>query len=180
MADTNPRLTRYIATAVIYLALVGSVFGFNIIRSRAARNAAQPAQPEPPTTVSSTKPYFSLTTNRSYSPSESARLWASYQNIDYLDFRVYRVKDPNKFFKQLDDPRNGRKERADFPGLARGFTARMYVPFETRFLSRRDYVRTNLMKAPPVFNEKFRKERRTRTPLPWLTMRACLYNRSES
>ena len=104
MSDTKPRLTRYIATAIIYLALVASVLGFNVIRSRAARNTAQPPQPEAPPTVSSTKPYFSLTTNRSYSPNESARLWASYQNIDYLDFRVYRVKDPNKFFKQLDDP----------------------------------------------------------------------------
>jgi hypothetical protein len=42
VSDTKPRLTRYLATAIIYLALVASVFGFNLIRSRAARNAAQP------------------------------------------------------------------------------------------------------------------------------------------
>ena len=73
MSDNNQPLRRYLATAAIYLALVASVFGFNVIRSRAARAAAQPSQPETPTVVS-TKPYFSLTTNRTYSPNESARL----------------------------------------------------------------------------------------------------------
>ena len=109
MSDTKIR--RLLATVIIYLALVASVFGFNIIRARTALPPPPPtkaetnaeAKAETPT-VSSTKPYFSLTTNRSYSPNESARLWASYQNIDYLDFRVYRVKDPNKFFKQLENP----------------------------------------------------------------------------
>src|ERR1700687_6276141 len=81
------------------------------MRSRAARAAARPSQPETPAVVS-TKPYFSLTTNRTYSPNETARLWASYQNVDHLDFRVYRVKDPVKFFKDLDDPHQmGEKEK---------------------------------------------------------------------
>ena len=93
VSDNNQRLRRYLATAAIYLAVAASVFGFNVIRSRAARQAAQPAQPAQPAVVSTT-PYFSLTTNRTYSPNETARLWASYQNIDYLDFRVYHVKDP--------------------------------------------------------------------------------------
>ena len=171
MSDTKPRLARYIATAIIYLALVASVFGFNVIRSRAARYAAQPPQPEAPPTVSSTKPYFSLTTNRSYSPNESARLWASYQNIDYLDFRVYRVKDPNKFFKQLDDPHEmGEKEKAE---VSQGYGARISLLERTHrlktslFSAVKDYVRTNLMKQHrEVFNEKFRKEPpATQTPL---------------
>ena len=98
MSETNSRLRRYAATAAIYLALAASAFGFNIIRSRTSSPPAQPAQPEKPPSISSTKPYFSLTTNRTYSPNESARLWASYQNVDYLDFRVYHIKDPSKFF----------------------------------------------------------------------------------
>lgn len=171
MSDTNPRLTRYIATAIVYLALVASVFGFNVIRSRAARNAAQPPQPEAPPTVSSTKPYFSLTTNRSYSPNESARLWASYQNIDYLDFRVYRVKDPNKFFKQLDDPHEmGEKEKEQ---ISQGYGARVSLLERTHrlkislFSVVKDYVRTHLLKQHrETFNEKYRKEpEATRTPL---------------
>src|SRR5438046_6501436 len=93
---------RYLATAAIYLAVVASVFGFNVLRSRAARPAGEAPAPAP--AIVSTKPYFSLTTNRSYSPNESARMWASYQNVDYLDLRVYRVKDRPKFFTQLEDP----------------------------------------------------------------------------
>ena len=101
MSET--RIRRYLAAGIIYLALGASVFGFNIIRARTVRimpTAIKPAEEKPPT-VPTTNPYFSLTTNRSYSPNETARLWASYQNIDYLDFRVYRIKDPSKFFKQL-------------------------------------------------------------------------------
>ncbi|HEU5240127.1 MAG TPA: hypothetical protein VFU37_23535, partial [Pyrinomonadaceae bacterium] len=171
MSETNPRASRYIATAVIYLALVGSVLGFNVIRARSARNAAQPRQPEPPPTVSSTKPYFSLTTNRSYSPNESARLWASYQNIEYLDFRVYRVKDPNKFFKQLDDPHEmGEKEKEE---ISQGYGARISLLERTHrlkislFSAVKDYVRGHLLKEHrEVFNQKFRKEpEATRTPL---------------
>lgn len=171
MSETNPRLTRYVATAIIYLALVASVFGFNIIRSRAARNAGQPPQPEPPPTVSSTKPYFSLTTNRSYSPNESARLWASYQNIDYLDFRVYRVNDPNKFFKQLDDPHEmGEKEKEQ---ISQGYGTRVSLLERTHrlkislFSGVKDYVRTHLLKQHrETFNQKFRKEpEASRTPL---------------
>ena len=171
MSNSNPRLTRYIATAFIYLALVLSVFGFNVIRSRAARNATQPPQPVPLPAVSSTKPYFSLTTNRSYSPNESARLWASYQNIDYLDFRIYRVKDPNKFFKQLDDPHEmGEKEKEQ---ISQGYGARISLLERTHrlkislFSAVREYVRTHLLKEHrETFNEKFRKEpEATRTPL---------------
>src|SRR6185312_11467085 len=106
------KIRHYFATGIIYLALAASVFGFNIIRARTTPPPTmEPAAVEAPA-VASSKPYFSLTTNRSYSPNESARLWASYQNIDYLDFRVYRIKDPNKFFKQLEDPHEmGEKEK---------------------------------------------------------------------
>jgi len=170
VSETTSRSRRLIATAAIYLALVASVLGFNVIRSRAARSAAQPAQPETPSVVS-TKPYFSLTTNRSYAPNESARLWASYQNLDYLDFRVYRVKDPVKFFKQLDDPHQmGEKEKE---AVAQGYGARVSLLERAHslkisiFSAVKDYVRTHLMKEHrETFNEKYRKEKEpTRTPL---------------
>src|SRR5437879_2509907 len=145
MSDNNPRVRRYLATGVIYLALALSGFGFNIIRAKTSKPAeAAATQPEAPT-VSSTKPYFSLTTNKTYSPNESARLWASYQNIDYLDFRVYRIKDPNKFFKQLQDPHQmGEEEKAQ---LAQGYGARVSLLERTHSLKTslfgwvKDYVR---------------------------------------
>jgi alpha-2-macroglobulin len=168
---SNSKAARYIATAAIYLALVASVLGFNVIRSRTApATTAITAESETPKVVSD-KPYFSLTTNKTYSPNESARLWASYENIDYLDFRVYRVKDPNKFFKQLDDPHEmGEKEKEQ---IAQGYGGRVSLLERThRFkLSMfgwvKDYVRTHLLKDHRVnFNEKYRKEpEATRTPL---------------
>src|SRR5712692_6780047 len=170
MSDNNQRLRRYLATAAIYLAVAASVFGFNVIRSRAARPAAQPATPDQPTVVSTT-PYFSLTTNRTYSPNETARLWASYQNIEYLDFRVYHVKDPSKFFKQLDDPHQmGEKEKE---AVSQGYGVRVSVLERAHslkislFTAVRDYVRTHLLKQHrETFNQKFRKETEpTRTPL---------------
>src|SRR5205807_1996099 len=170
VSETNQRLRRYLATAAIYFAVVASVFGFNVMRSRAAR---QPAQPEPPSapTVLSTKPYFSLTTNRTYSPNENARLWASYQNVDYLDFRVYRIKDPSKFFKQLDDPHQmGEKEKEE---VSQGYGSRISLLERTHWLKTsifsavKDYVRTHLLKQHrETFNEKYRKEPAAeRTPL---------------
>src|SRR5213080_1271886 len=168
MSDTNPRVRRYVATAVVYLALVASVFGFNIIRNRTTPATPTAAAPEKP---ADTKPYFSLTTNKTYSPNESARLWASYQNIDYLDFRVYRIKDPNKFFKQLQDPHQmGEEEKAQ---LAQGYGARVSLLERTHKLKSslfgwvKDYVRGHLLKDHrETFNEKYRKEAPAeRTPL---------------
>ncbi len=170
MSETNPRLRRYVATGIIYLALVASVFGFNVLRARTTPATAA-ATGESTPTVPSTKPYFSLTTNKSYSPNESARVWASYQNIDYLDFRVYRIKDPNTFFKKLDDPHQmGEQEKAQ---LAQGYGARVSLlerthRFKTSIFSAvKDYIRSHLLKDHrAAFNEKYRKEpEATRTPL---------------
>ncbi|MEN6601904.1 MAG: hypothetical protein ABFD86_05760, partial [Bryobacteraceae bacterium] len=49
------------------------------------------------------RPYFSLSSSRTYAPGEkpAIHLWA--QNVDQLDFRVYRVKDPVAFFSSLED-----------------------------------------------------------------------------
>jgi uncharacterized protein YfaS (alpha-2-macroglobulin family) len=173
VSKTNQGPRRILLSAAIYLAVVISAFGFSVIRSRAARNQpAQPAQPETPApTVSSTKPYFSLTTNRTYSPNETSRVWASYQNIDHLDFRVYRVKDPVKFFMQLDDPHQmGDKEKEE---ISQGYGARISLLERTHrlkislFTAVRDYVRAHLLKEHrETFNQKFRQEKEpTRTPL---------------
>jgi alpha-2-macroglobulin len=166
----NIKIRRYLATVIFYLVLVASVFGFNIIRARTTPPATQPKVAETPT-VSSAKPYFSLTTNRSYSPNESARLWASYQNVEYLDFRVYRIKDPNKFFKQLDDPHEmGEKEKEQ---ISQGYGARPSLLDRTHRLKTslygvvKDYVRTHLLRPHREnFNQTFRKEPPAeRTPL---------------
>src|SRR4029453_9288313 len=169
MSENSSSSRRYMATAAIYLALAGSVLGFNVIRSRAAK--PQPPANEPPAlTTSSTKPYFSLTTNRTYSPNETTRVWASYQNVDYLDFRIYRVKDPVKFFKQLDNPHQmgeQKKEQIDQGYGHVSILERTHRLKPSLFSAIKDYVRTHLLKQHrEIFNEKFRKEKEpTRTPL---------------
>jgi alpha-2-macroglobulin len=47
--------------------------------------------------------YFSLNSNQTYAPRQkvSIDVWA--QNVDTLEFRVYHVNDPVKFFEQLGD-----------------------------------------------------------------------------
>jgi alpha-2-macroglobulin len=168
---TDTKIRRYLATAIIYLALVASVLGFNVIRARTTRPVTQPVEAEKPPAVASTKPYFSLTTNRSYSPNETSRLWASYQNIEYLDFRVYRIKDPSKFFKELENPHEmGEKEKGE---IAQGYGASPSLLERTHrfktslFATVKDYVRTHLMKEHrETFNQHFRPEPPAeRTPL---------------
>ena len=50
-----------------------------------------------------TKPYFSLSSSKTYGPGEkpSIQMWS--QNVDSLEFRVYRVKDPILFFQKMED-----------------------------------------------------------------------------
>src|SRR5258706_3205243 len=49
------------------------------------------------------QPYFSLSSVKTFGPGEkpSIQMWG--QNIDSLEFRVYRVKDPILFFQKLED-----------------------------------------------------------------------------
>jgi uncharacterized protein YfaS (alpha-2-macroglobulin family) len=167
VSENNQSLRRYVTSAVVYLSVIGLLLGFTLIRLRAARQA-QPAEPQK--SVSS-QPFFSLTTNRSFSPNETARLWASYQNIDYLDFRVYRIKDPFKFFKQLADPHQmGEQEKED---VSQGYHNRLSVLERTHWLKGfvysaiKEYVRAQVQRDHrESFNQRFRKENEpSRMPL---------------
>src|SRR5687767_4492339 len=112
VSSTKSRATRLLTRLAPCLAVVVLVFGFNVIRQRASRNiplAAEQAQAS-----SQTKPFFSLSTNRTFTPRDRARVWAGYQGLDHLDFRVYRLNDPAKFFRQLDNPHQiGEEEKVE-------------------------------------------------------------------
>jgi len=49
------------------------------------------------------KVYFSVTTNKTFRPNEKPKIQLYAHDVDALEFRVYRVKDPLKFFQRLDD-----------------------------------------------------------------------------
>lgn len=64
------------------------------------------------------KIYFSVTTNKTFRPNEKPKLQLYAHDVDALEFRVYKVKDPVKFFQQLDDvhqfgPQYSPPERVD-------------------------------------------------------------------
>jgi len=52
---------------------------------------------------SESEPYFALSTNRTFGTNGKPSVDFSAWNVDALEFRVYRVEDPLKFFQQLDD-----------------------------------------------------------------------------
>ena len=109
------KISRSASKTAVYLAAIIIALSFTVWRMRAhtiQQNSAEAS--------ADTQPFFSLTTNRTYGTNERPRLWVSYQGVDSLDFRVYRVSDPVKFFKQLDDPHQfGDREKQDVAGRYR-------------------------------------------------------------
>ncbi len=78
-----------------------------LVASHGARAQEEPASLEPSFTVSS---------RQTYAPSQEPKVWISFRQIDHLDFRIYRVKDPILFFSKLKDAHSFGSEKA---GLAR-------------------------------------------------------------
>ncbi|MDX6692777.1 MAG: alpha-2-macroglobulin [Blastocatellia bacterium] len=154
----SPRTLKLLA---IYLGIAGAAFAFNVYRLSAAATATEPPALSYAQQNAAAKPFFSLTTNRMFGTDERARLSASYQGVSYLDFRVYRVKDPAQFFQQLENPhRVGEEEKDEVDG---DYGARPSVLARTRSLKNwiyagiKDYVRDQLKREHrQTFNQKFR------------------------
>jgi hypothetical protein len=109
-----------VVVVLIYLAVVASTVALAAYFRTAS--GAQPAVASPeasPQPSPSVKPRFSLSTNRTYGASEKPRIYISYQGLTSLDFRVYKVRDPFKFFKQLNDLHHlGEEERGEVAEVA--------------------------------------------------------------
>ncbi|HJZ68213.1 MAG TPA: MG2 domain-containing protein, partial [Blastocatellia bacterium] len=90
--------------SLVYAAVIAGVLSISTLRLRAQTGAAETTAASGSASTASSKPYFSLSTNRTYATADRARVWINYASIDYLDFRLYRVDDPVKFFKGLEDP----------------------------------------------------------------------------
>ncbi|MDQ1522197.1 MAG: alpha-2-macroglobulin, partial [Pyrinomonadaceae bacterium] len=158
---------KFLTSILIYLAVVFVIFSFSFWRLRMlaegvpAGDANEIEYKERDPTLPA-KPYFALAANRTYGTNERPRLWLSYRDIDSIDFRVYRVNDPVKFFRQLDDPhRFGeeedggfqsyyRKRKPTFLERVRAFKSYFYNGF-------RDYFRAQLKNSSRRrFNQTFR------------------------
>jgi len=59
------------------------------------------------------EPYFALSSAKTFGAGEEVSVQLNAWNVSALDFRVYRVNDPVRFFEQLDDPHmfGGRAQR---------------------------------------------------------------------
>ena len=57
-----------------------------------------------PAQVDEGRVYFSLNTEGPVRPGESAPIRVQAQGLKQLDFRLYKINDPSKFFRQLNDP----------------------------------------------------------------------------
>src|SRR6185295_11147870 len=159
----NSRSYRVLTTALIYLVAIAAALTVATLRSRVKAKSAEPAPAYPEKRLPSDKPYFSLSTHRTYGTADNARLWVDYQGVDHLDFRVYQVRDPRKFFTGLDDPHQmGEREEAE---VATTLPHRESFLEKVRGLKRWAYggiqafVRGQLRRdSRQAFNQKFRKE----------------------
>jgi len=114
--EINSRSYRILASCVIYLTVIAGAMTIATMRTR-ARVATVKSMPAVISDLvkSEEKPFFSLSTHRTYAPNERTRLWIDYHGVENLDFRVYRVRDPLKFFAQLENPHQmGEREQEEF------------------------------------------------------------------
>ncbi len=169
----RPQARGRLQTIATYLAIIIAAFAFTLYRLRAASepDAEKTTEASFAERNANAKPFFSLTTNQSFATGERARLSASYQGVSYLDFRVYKVSDPAKFFQQLPNPHQvGEDEKEE---LAEDYGQKFSVLESAHSLKNwiysaiKDYVRDQLKREHrQTLNQKFRNEAQTgRTPL---------------
>jgi uncharacterized protein YfaS (alpha-2-macroglobulin family) len=157
------KLRNHLTVISVYLLVIGVTLALASWRMRAQeQQPAQPAQanasPQPSPSV---KPNFSLSTNRTYGTGEKTRIYISYQAINHLDFRVYKVKDPVKFFKQLDDPHQmGVEDRTEISNTYQAkpsFLEKLRSFKSDVAYSVKSYIRGQLRRdSRTAFNDKFR------------------------
>lgn len=158
---------KHLSSVLVYV-LVISV-AVSIARSRLQKAAAeQKASFYAATEVTpESKPFFSLSTTRTYGTNENPRIWLDHRLLESLDFRVYRINDPERFFAQLNDPHQlGDDEKTQ---LAAELSRRPSLLERVRavklwaYLGVRNYFRGQLQQDTRyTFNQKFRAPETTR------------------
>ncbi|MGI9066393.1 MAG: alpha-2-macroglobulin family protein [Pyrinomonadaceae bacterium] len=169
----NSRSYRVLTASLIYLVAIAGALTIATLRSRAKVKPETTPEPlaEETERPPATKPFFSLSTHRTYGTSDNPRLWVDYQGVDHLDFRVYQVKDPRKFFTGLKDPHQmGKQEEEEVASSLphrKSFLERVRTFKRWAYTGIKTFVRGQLKRdSREAFNQKFRKEAEVvRTPL---------------
>src|SRR5215510_14349254 len=164
-SSEDMKIRNHLTVVVVYLAVIASTIALaalrNQVRGAQTAPAAPAASPQPSPAV---RPRFSLSTNRAYGTDEKARIYIGYQGIDSLDFRVYQVRDPFKFFRQLNSPHQmGEEDRAEVAEVAATVERKPSLLERLRSfkssVSRavKNYFRGQLRReSRTAFNDKFR------------------------
>jgi alpha-2-macroglobulin len=167
-------LATRISPLLVYAAIIVAASWLASSRvESAARAAAEDSgyTPAPEATAFEVKPFFSLSTNRTFGTNENPRLWLDHRGFESLDFRVYRINDPQRFFTQLTNPHQmGEFEQEQITAkLTSGpsLLERVRAVKHSTYLSLRNYFRGQLKQNTRVtFNQKFRaSETAKRVPL---------------
>jgi alpha-2-macroglobulin len=154
---------RGLMNVAVYLLVILGALSISTLRLRAQSGAVETQAASGTASTANSKPYFSLSTNRTYGTADRARVWINYAGIDHMDIRVYRVDDPVKFFSQLDDPHQmGEGEKVQIiSGLTKEPSALEKVrTFKVSiFKSIKDYFRNQLRRGTrESLNEKLGRE----------------------
>ena len=171
MSNSKSGSSRILITALIYLVAIGGALTIASLRARARSGASTDTSEDFVERPTSGKPFFSLSTHRTYGTRDNARLWVDYQAVDHLDFRVYQVKDPRKFFTELKDPHqvgeNEQEQVASSVSHRKSFLERIRGFKRWAFSGIKGFVRGQLQHdSRQAFNQKFRAEDEVvRTPL---------------
>jgi hypothetical protein len=163
------KFRKLLSVVFIYLAVIAATIAWATFRHpvRGAQTPSPAAAASPPPSPA-VKPRFSLSTNRTYGTGENARIYISYQGVNTLDFRVYQVRDPFRFFKQLNNLHQmGEEDRGDVAEVAATVDRqpslleklRSFKSSVTRTV--KNYFRRQLRReSRTTFNDKFRSGER--------------------
>ncbi len=88
-----------------------------------------------------TAPSFSLTSQRTYLPGEKPEVSVYSHNVNALEFRVYRVNDPVKFFSQMQELHNFGGRAPSLPKQSRTWLEKFHAWKHRIWAWIRDFVR---------------------------------------
>src|SRR5271167_2891832 len=85
--------------------------------------------------------FFSITSDRTYLPSEKIEVGVYSSHVAALEFRVYRVKDAAKFFSQLQDMHSFGGQAPRLPKQEKGWLERFHAWKHRVWAWFRDFIR---------------------------------------
>jgi alpha-2-macroglobulin len=157
-----------LSSVLIYVLIIAVAVSIARSRLKKAASAEEESRFYVTTeTTLATRPFFSLSTTRTFGTNENPRLWLDHRLLESIDFRVYRINDPERFFTQLSDPHQvGEDEQEQIAAklssgpslLERVRTVKLWA-----YLGIRNYFRDQLKQDTRyTFNQKFRATETTR------------------